>query len=296
MTLDNRNTRIGFVGAGTLGSGLAVALHQRGYNVCAVSSRTRQSAEDLAASIPGCMPLESCQEVACAADLVFVTTPDSAITPVTASALWRPGQAVVHCCGAAGRELLQPAFDQGAETGTLHPFQTFAGIAGSDAAVARLTGVTFAVSAEGGLADFLTAMALDLGGQAVAVEGCLHSLYHAAAILSCGYLVTLLGTAVESLEASGISREDALQAVAALATTTLDNVKLMGLEASVTGPLVRGDAATVRNHLEALRRHNPGVATLYGTLTELSLPVALKRGLGSADERAICEAVAELGS
>jgi predicted short-subunit dehydrogenase-like oxidoreductase (DUF2520 family) len=295
MELDNRSWRIGFIGAGTLGSGLALALNRMRYDVRAVSSRTRQSAEALAGSIPGCQVLESSQDVADATDLVFITTPDSAITPVATSIRWRAGQRVVHCCGASGRDLLQPAADQGAETGAFHPFQTFAGIDSPDRAVARLTGVTFAISAEGGLAEFLATLTKDLGGLAVAVGDNQRALYHAAATLGCGYLVTLLQAALEALQDSGFSREEALQALVCLSRATLENVALQGPAASATGPLVRGDAATVRRHLEELRRRNPPVAVLYGALTEISLPLALSRGLGPEGESAIRQAVADIG-
>ena len=296
MTADSGSRRIGFIGAGTLGSGLALALYQQGYNVCAVASRTRQSAEHLAAAIPGCVAPESSQDVAAAADLVFITTPDAAIVPVAESVQWRAGQEVTHCCGASGRELLKPAADQGAATGAFHPFQTFAGMASPDRAAERLAGVTFAVTADGTLADFLTALAEDLGGQAITLKEDQRALYHSAAILSCGYLVTLLQTAQGGLEQCGFSPEDALEAVVALARATLDNVAALGPAASVTGPLVRGDAGTVRKHLDALARSNPPVARLYGTLTELSLPTALQRGLGPEGVAAIREAVADAGS
>ena len=293
MTTDIGSKRIGFIGAGTLGSGLALALHRTGYAVRAVSSRTRQSAEILAGTIAECNALDSPQEVSDACDLVFITTPDSAIDLVAASVRWRAGQEVVHCCGASGRELLKPAAEQGAETGAFHPFQTFAGIAGPDHAVDRLKGVTFAISAGGDLADFLTALAKDLGGRAVTVKDDSRPLYHSAAILSCGYLVTLLQTALNTLEDSGFTGEEALDAVVSISRSTLDNVALLGPPASITGPLVRGDHETIRKHLEALQRSSPSVAALYGALTEIALPTALQRGLGTEGEAAIRETVAE---
>ena len=295
MATDTGSRRIGFIGAGTLGSGLSLALHRKGYVVQTVSSRSRGSSEALAGSIAGCSAVESPQEVVDACNMVFITTPDSAISSVAASVRWRAGQEVAHCCGASGRELLESAADQGAETGAFHPFQTFAGIAGPDQAVDRLTGVTFAVSAGANLEDFLTALAKDLGGRAVTVEDGSRPLYHAAAILSCGYLVTLLQTALRTLEESGFTREEAQEAVLSISRSTLDNVEMLGPAASVTGPLVRGDVITVGKHLEALQRSNPPVAALYGGLTELSLPIARQRGLGAEEESVIRDAVAKAG-
>ena len=229
----------------------------------------------------------SAQAAADAADLVFVTTPDSAIAPVAAEVQWREGQEVVHCCGASGRDILQAASEQGAVTGALHPFQTFAGIAGPEEAVERLTGVTFAMAAEGALAQFLAGVARDLQGTTVAVTDGDRPLYHAAAILSCGYVVTLLQTALEVLQAAGFTEEQASQAVASLTTATLENVERMGVESSVTGPLVRGDVATVMQHMDALAGSRPAAAGLYAHLTLLSIPLACRLGLGAEGARSV---------
>ena len=210
---------------------------------------------------------------------MFITTPDAAINPVAASLKWTPGQEVLHCCGVVGRELLQPAADQGAKTGAIHPFQTFGAISDADEAALRLSGVTFAVSGDASLQPFLARLAEDLGGRAVTMDDSFRALYHVSAILSCGYLVTLLQAAAEIWRAGGFSFEDGLQAVSAISRATLDNVARVGPQASVTGPLVRGDVAVVRRHLEALKDGNPHLLRLYAELTELSRPLARARGL-----------------
>ena len=296
MKTDRRQRRIGFIGAGVLGSGLALALNRAGYDVHAVASLNRQSAEQLAARIPGCQSLPSNQDVCDAADLVFITTPDAAITPVAAALRWTPGQEVVHCCGASGRELLQPAADQGAITGAIHPFQTFAGIADADEAARRLSGATFAVSAAGSLERFLMELAEDLGGHPVIVGDEFRALYHVSAVLSCGYLATLLHAAAGIWESANLSEEDGLRAVVAIARATLENVARLGSEASVTGPLARGDVAVVRQHLEALKRDKPQLARLYAELTELSLPLARRKGLTPEGENALAQTLAEIVS
>ena len=296
MTTDRQERRIGFIGAGTLGSGLALALHQAGYNVCAVSSLTFASAEEFASRVPGCRPLLTNQEVCDSADLVFVTTPDAAITPVAASLRWTPGQWVVHCCGAAGQQLLQPAAEQGARTGAFHPFQTFAAIVDADEASRRLNGVTFAISAEASLKQFLSGLAEDLRGHPVIIDEEFRSLYHVSAVLSCGYLVTLLQAAADIWEAAGYRQEEGLRAVEAISRATLENVARLGLSASVTGPLVRGDAAVVEQHLDALRRSHPMLARLYSDLTELSLPLARTKGLTPEGESALTATLAQTGA
>lgn len=278
---------LGFIGAGVLGTGLALALHQAGFPVGAVSSRQFQSARTLAGRIPGCVPFPAAQETADAADMVFITTPDSAIESVAGDVRWRQGQYVVHCCGALGRDALQDALRQGAETGAFHPFQTFAGLQEPAQAVSRLAGVTFAVSAEGRLESFLNELAARLGGRSVSITEELRPLYHASAVLSCGYLVTLLEAAIQVWQAAGFTEDDALNALAPVARATLENVARLGPKDGVTGPLYRGDVVTVQRHLEALARSRPDVARLYVSLTEKALPLALQLGMGPEGKEAM---------
>ena len=68
----------------------------------------------------------------------------------------------------------------------------------------------------------------------------------------------------------------------------------VGPQASVTGPLVRGDVAVVRQHLEALKDGNPHLLRLYAELTELSRPLARARGLTPEGEAALAHTLAEL--
>lgn len=277
--VDNSVSTIGFIGIGVLGKALALALAARGYPVVAVQSRTRGSAQWLAEQIPECRVLDSAQELADAVDLVFITTPDSAIPEVAASVTWRPNQGVIHCSGAASASVLDSAAQQNAATGAFHPFQTFAGIEESVDAVSRLSGVTFAISATGWLNLYLTELAVNLGGCAVFISDEDRPLYHASAVLSCGYLVSLLQSAVSIWEAMGVDAQDAMKAIYPLARTTLDNLANNGAESSVTGPVVRGDVVTIQSHLELLTKKAPESLPVYLALTRASFPLAAGRGV-----------------
>ncbi len=283
MSAEYNNISIGFVGIGTLGRGLALALDAVGYNVVAVSSRTWTSAEWLAERIDGCAALNTEQEVADACDLVFITTPDAAIAEVAAAVNWRTGQGVVHCCGAASTELLTTAADAGAEVGAMHPFQTFAALSEPAEAARRLSGVTFAVSATGWLADYLPSLAESLGGSAVAIPDELRPLYHASAVLSCGYVATLLDAAVNLWTQMGFSADDGIRAAIPLARATIEAIAAAGPANAVTGPAVRGDAATIAAHLDALSRYAEHLGPLYRELTLASLPLARGKGVGDTE-------------
>ena len=277
--LNKQNLKIGFIGVGVLGKGMALALAGRGYCVSASFSRRSESSLWLSERIPGCSVAASAQALAEVADLVFITTPDSAIPQVCAEVAWRPDQGVVHCCGAESRGILDSAARQQARTGAFHPFQTLAGLKDPGEASARLTGVSFAVDAEGWLADLLPQMARDLGGRAVVIPEGDRPLYHASAVLACAHLAALMHGAVTLWEKMGFDSSDALEALYPLARATLDNVLKDGVAASLTGPAFRGDAATIQHHLEALSQRATELLPVYAALTAASLPLALQRGV-----------------
>ena len=267
------NPGIGFIGAGTLGKGLAMALASRGYRVAAVASRRRSSAEAVAFQIAGCEALATLQELADRCDLIFITTPDEAVSQVASQVRWRSGQGVVHCSGAEPLEVLEPAARMGASTGSFHPFQTFACLETGEEAVERLEGCTFAVEGNGWLPGYLEEVATRLGGKGVAIRPEDRAIYHASAVMSCGYLVALLKAASDIWKEMGVPQEEALSSILPMARATLANLAMAGTDASVTGPMMRGDTATLRRHLEALENRRPSLVPLYRALSRESLPL-----------------------
>lgn len=274
------NPSIGFIGLGVLGKGLSIALAQSGQSVAGVHSRSTASAQWAAQRIDGCRVYERAQALCDQVDLVFVTTPDAAIGPVVSEISWRPGQGVVHCCGAGSVEWLEPAAEQGAATGAIHPCQTFGGLNDPGEALTRLQGITFAVAGKGWVLNYLWDLAKALGGHPITVPDGQRPIYHAASVMACGHLVALLRGAVVLWEGMGFTQEEAVQALYPLCRSTLENVVANGLAASATGPAIRGDTATIKNHLEALSGGYPELVPAYTALARESLPIAGARGLG----------------
>ena len=275
-----RDAGVGFIGIGVLAKGLALALTQCGYRVAAAQSRRRESAQWLADRLPDCRACGTAQELADSVDLVFITTPDGVISEVASSVRWRTEQAVVHCCGAGSTEILASAAERGALTGAFHPFQTFAGLDVPEETVDRLAGVTFAVTGDGWLPDYLSRMAHDLGGRSISIADGDRPLYHASAVMVCGYLVALIQAASEMWEEIGFSPEEALQALYPLSRATMENVGRRGLLGAVTGPVARGDTETLRSHLESLFLRAPDLVPLYSSLVRASLSLGARRGVG----------------
>ena len=268
---------IGFIGAGAVGNGLALGLSSRGYKVLVVSSRSLSSAQDLAAGIPGCEALPDAQAVADRCNLVFITTPDEAIDRVTSQVSWHRGQGVVHCSGAESLGILEPAAGAGAIIGSFHPFQTFACLETPEEVVERMEGTTFSVEGHGWVLDTLKDMASRLGGRAIRLSPEDRAIYHASAVMSCGHLVALIKAAADVWQSMGIPQEEALPIILPLAKSTLANVSRAGVDASLTGPIMRGDTTTLRVHLEALESRLPRLIPLYCALSGEFLPLARDR-------------------
>ncbi len=267
--------RIGFVGAGVVGGALARRLAEAGYPVVAVASRSFGSAVALAAAVPGCAAFGTLDDVAAKAEVVFITTPDDAIASVAASTAWRAGQAVVHCSGALSVDALATAAQAGVRVASFHPLQTFASL---DRALANLTGTTFVLEGDDlPLLTTLQDMAEALGGRSVLLRSEDKVLYHAAAVLSSNYVVTLLQQAAELWEAFGRTKEEALTALIPLLRGTTANLESLGLPEALTGPVSRGDLITVAKHLDALESF-PDIAAVYRALAEATVPIALAKG------------------
>jgi len=267
--------KVGFIGAGTVGTALAILLSRQDYQVVAVSSRSRASAEKLAQAVKGCRLMSSPQEVADAAGLIFITTPDDAIAMVAARVKWRQGSAVVHCSGADSTDILEPARMSGARVGGFHPLQTFAGAA---RAVENIPGSTFGVEAEEPLLTTLKDMATALGGHWIKLNAGDKVAYHAAAVFACNYLVTLVKMATDLWQTFSIPTDQATKALLPLIRGTLHNIETIGIPQCLTGPIARGDTGTIKKHLKALDKAAPRLLSTYRELGRQTIPVALAKG------------------
>ncbi len=265
---------IGFIGAGSLGTTLAIALSAAGWKVDALASRTYASASRLARLIPGCRAEKSPQAVVDGCRVVFITVSDDAIAQVSASVNWPEGRGAVHCCGAAGSALLASTQASGVYCGSFHPLQTFTPLPADDdtstlaAARQRLGGITFAVEGSGWLRQTLESMASDLGSRTIEIAPEDRALYHASAVMSCGAIVGLLRCAAALWQQMGVDQEAAFESLLPLARTTMENAATLGPDAATTGPVARGDVTTVGTHLEALTSSAPDVVPLYVELTK----------------------------
>lgn len=280
---------VAVVGAGRVGTALAVLWWRAGHRIAAVSGGSATPAR-AAEHLPG-VPVVGNAEAARGADVVVIATPDAAIAAacddvVRARAIG-PGVAVAHVSGALALAALASAESAGATTFSLHPLQTCPTV---EAAVEQLPGAAFAVTSESDEGRALgERLARDAGGRPFALEDAAKPLYHAAAVFASNYLVAITALAVELEGAAGVP--DPAAALAPLQEATLANVARVGPAEALTGPAVRGDAGTVARNLEALARSAPPAVRPYVALADLALDLAERAGRLPGDRRKAVEEV-----
>src|SRR5467141_522961 len=265
---------LGFIGAGRAGTGLASSFARAGVNVVAIASRQIASAQRLAKRVRGaraCAP----QEVADGADMVFLTVPDDTIEAVAASVKWRAGSACVHCSGAAELDALKKAVADGALAGGFHPLHMFGEAREPSGALA---GCAIALAGPDALVKELARLARALDARPLRLPEGGRALYHAAANFSGAFAIALMQETIALWGKLGIAQGDALAALLPLLRGTADNVEKLGAAGGLGSAIARGDAGTIRRHLDVLARQAPDSLELYRILSLRTIPLALAKG------------------
>ncbi len=273
--------KLGFIGAGPVGTAFAVNLSPLDYKITGIFDVVREAAQRFADDVSGCQIYEKAQDLADSADMVFITTPDDIIPKVAEGIKWRTGQSAVHCSGASTVHSLETAREQGAMVGSIHPCQTFAG---REQAIANLPGSTFAIEAEEPLKTALTEIARALKGDWVYLTSEDKALYHAAACIACNYFYTLVKIATDLWHNFGKSTEEATRAYLPLLQGSVNNIANMGFPDCLTGPIARGDVKTIQQHLVALEKYAPDILPLYKQLGLQTIPIGIAKGTLSEDK------------
>ena len=207
--------------------------------------------------------------------ILFLAVPDGAVSEMAArvAAMRPPAElAVVHLSGALGLDALDALPDN--PRGSFHPLQSFP--APRDPSAFR--GITFAVDATSPmLRRRLQALARSLGGRPLRVEDSQRVLYHAAAVYASNFVDVVVAEAVRLLEEIGWTEKEATAALIPLVEGAVANIKNRGVVGALTGPIRRGDAETVRRHLDAVDDRD-----LYRMLALVALRIAQEAGLEPA--------------
>ncbi len=275
---------VGIVGAGAVGIALGVAISRSGWPVGAVVSRDATRRRRFCALVPGARAFVEPPAIRDVADLIIVAVPDDAIAEVAAQIRLHSGQAIVHTSGAVDAEVLAAAVIEGGVMGGFHPLVSFT--SDVERSVAGIAGATIAIEGDDRLAKLLAALAEAIGGTTVRLPRGAKAAYHAAAVLASGGLVALLDAIVALGATVGLDERGSLAVYGRLMEQTLANVRVIGIAASLTGPITRGDAGTVAAHIAALEAQAPDVVELYLATVRRQIGIAEKRGTLSPNQAA----------
>ncbi|UJP40909.1 Rossmann-like and DUF2520 domain-containing protein [Cellulomonas palmilytica] len=308
---------VGVVGAGRVGAVLGNALRAAGHPVVGVSAVSQESRDRAEALLPG-VPVLDVPEVVRRAELVLLAVPDDALADLVAglaeTGAWQLGQIVVHTSGRYGAQVLTPARAAGAIPLALHPAMTFTG---TSLDLARLVGCPFAVTAPAAVLPIGQALVMEIGGEPTVLDEDARALYHAALAHGANHLVVLVAQAAQALAAAGVA--DPGRMLAPLLEAALDGAlraespgelaalggasdARAGAITALTGPVRRGDAGTVAEHLAVLdafaaRVGAPDVPAAYRALARAADARALSAGLLSQDAAArVLDALAPASS
>ncbi len=259
-------TTLGVYGPGRAGVGIALSLARAGLAVFVHGRTARPLPRDLNATWGGLPPWLG--EV----DVVLLGVPDDAVLAVAkelaASGRISQRQVVLHMSGVLDRSALTPLDRAGAALGSLHPLQTFTD---PESAPGRLRGSVASVEGDPRAIVAATEIAHAAGMRPVPISSEAKVKYHAGAVFASNYVVAVAEVARQVLVDAGLPPESAWQGLQGLLRGTFESLAA-GLPAdALTGPISRGDAATVRRHLESLSGDQ---AELYRALGRVALRLA----------------------
>jgi len=280
---------VSIVGPGNLGIALALTLHRADYDVKFLAARHKRAhvralARKISAHVIdlGKQPLTT--------DIVWIAVPDDAIASVARllapSQDWE-GRIVFHSSGALTSDDLSPLRAKGARVASVHPMMTF--VRGT---VPEMAGISFAVEGDTAAVRIAKSMVEDLGGRPFVIKKQNKVLYHVFGSFASPMVIALMASLEEVARAAGIRQSEIKRVMEPLLSQTLRNYLQQEAASAFSGPLVRGDVATVRKHLAELL-NLPEARAVYVALARASLnflPVRnrkmLERELKSAESAA----------
>jgi predicted short-subunit dehydrogenase-like oxidoreductase (DUF2520 family) len=265
------------IGAGRLGTGLALTLADRGYKTVAVVCRHEHSARRAATTLKGALFLtpDRLSELP-PSKIILIATPDDVIgeTASSLAAFLSPSAdtTVLHTSGALSSKVLEPLRRRRISTGSLHPL---AAVSDPESARRSLPKAYYCVEGQPKAVAVAKRIVKALNGQSFSVSSQKKPLYHAAALIAAGHSVALFDAASEMLSRCGLKRTEAQRVLLPLVRSTVANLEQSNPSKALTGTFSRGDIATVREHLRAIEAEGLNdVLEIYRVLGRRSLELS----------------------
>ncbi len=278
--------RIIIVGPGRAGMSLAAAAQSAGHEIAGIVGKERAQAITAAEPL-GAASFTTADELP-PAELLIIATRDAAIAPVAGELAPSAGavEAAVHVSGLTPVSALARLEQVGLDVGSFHPLQT---LPTPEAGASRLGGAWVAVTADEPLRSRLHELAMSMGSRPFDLSESAKATYHAAAAAAANFPLVALIMASDLFAAAGVPFAAARPLVEAVVANAFD----LGPRPALTGPVARGDVATVRGQLDAVARTAP---EWVGTFSSFVLDVARLAGRGTDFEKLLADWEAPRGS
>ncbi len=268
---------LNIVGAGHVGRALGRLFPERGvFAVQDVLTRSQASAQAAVAFIGAGRALDD-MAVLRPADVWMLAVPDDRIGEVAqqlASGAALKNAVVFHCSGAKASSELAALRAAGAFVASVHPVRSFAD---PQQVAAAFDGTFCGVEGDAQALAVLTPAFEAIGARTVGIDAAAKTVYHAASVFASNYLTTVLDAALRAYQAAGVPLEVARELARPLASETLANVFRLGPEAALSGPIARGDTATVARQQAAVGRWDPATGDLYEALATATWDLARRK-------------------
>ncbi|HOP60200.1 MAG TPA: DUF2520 domain-containing protein [Candidatus Saccharicenans sp.] len=273
------------IGAGKVGVSLGLALVSKGLRLKYISDCNPDAARRAKKIIKTGKMTQDNRLATQAAEISFICVPDGLIRKVVRelSELDLDGHYIFHTSGAVTSRVLRPLSRQGAVVASFHPVQTFATTC-PDPDIFR--GIFFSLEGDEKAIELGQSLAEKLQSGVILISLANKPLYHLACSMASNFMVVLLAEVKDLFELLGLDEKACLEVIYPLVSRTLLNVRELGCEQSLTGPILRGDLKTVKEHLKALSSQ-PELEKLYRLMSLEALKVAEKRGLSASKVKAL---------
>ena len=278
--------KIGFIGAGRVGTSLGTYLIENGQCVTGYYSRSSDSAAS-AAAFTDTKAYDDIAMLINDSDVIFITVPDSVITQVyrQLAGYGINGKVLCHCSGAMTADEAFPEISSyGAAGLSIHPALA---VSSRTESYKELAGAFFCIEGDEKNCDIWRDLLSSMGNTVKLIDSGSKTKYHAACSIASNLVCMLIDESVGLLGECGFSEEEALSALRPLASANMEKVLSAGAVKALTGPVERNDTGTVEKHINcisdkvsrdmykaaALRlvqtagRKNPG--TDYSAMTEM---------------------------
>ena len=284
--------RVNIIGAGKVGTTFLRLLHTRpDVAIGDIFSRRAESAKAATVNAEAGRAVSTLDNMS-PADLWLLTVPDDQIATTAMNLAHsrngrdtRPSIAV-HCSGFCASDELRPLRDLGWSIASCHPVLSFADPAST---TRQFPGTYCGIEGDILAVERISKLMASLGGLPFSVQTEKKALYHAAAVFSNNFAVTLQGLALDAWAEAGVPDEVAQNLCRTLLHNTATSVGRVGPQAALTGPAARGDVGVLRRQEMALAEWNQDAADLYRLMSKMARHLKQTGKISGADRDACVE-------